>query len=229
MGSLDPNLPPGGNFDLSGWELELPIGSGSPQIIPGTQLAGANGFTDVYFYTDKTDGAMTFMDPTSGVTFSGSLHPRSELHELTSGWSTAGTNTQTVKLAVVQVPDHVCIGQIFQAPPAPSKPLLELMYYSGGAVKVLLEQGNTGGSAAPMKTVGAVTDGSMFTYELSLTGMTISVSVNGQTTSLGLPAAFVGESFFFKVGDYDQTAGSGTPGTQPGTVVKVYALQVVHQ
>jgi hypothetical protein len=198
-------------------------------VIPGTQLAGTSGFTDIYFYTDKTDGAMTFMDPTTGVTFSGSNHPRSELHELTNGWSTAGTNTQTVKLAVVQVPSNVTIGQIFQAPPAPSKPLLELEYYKGGAIKVLLEQGNTGGSAAPPQTVGTVTDGSTFTYELSLTGSTISVSVNGKSTSIGLPSAFVGESFFFKVGDYDQTASGGTPGTQPGTVVKVYALQVVHQ
>jgi hypothetical protein len=204
-------------------------GTGSPQIIPGTQLAGASGFTDIYFHTDTTDGAMTFMDPTSGAVTSGSQHPRSEFHELTGGWSTAGTNTQTVSLAVVQVPDTVTIGQIFQAPPAPSKPLLELQYHAGGAVTVFLEQSTGGGSAGPTQTVGTVTDGSKFTYELSLTGTTISVSVNGKATSLGLPSAFVGETFFFKVGDYDQTAVNGTPGTQPGTVVKVYALQVVHQ
>ena len=51
-----------------------------------------------------------------------------------------------------------------------------------------------------------------------------------QLSSSRRPASpFVGETFFFKVGDYDQTAVNGTPGTQPGTVVKVYALQVVHQ
>jgi hypothetical protein len=233
MGPLNPNVPPGGNFDLSGWELELPIASSpggtTPEIISNTQLAGTSGFTDIYFYTDKTDGAMTFMDPTTGVTFSGSQHPRSEFREITNGWSTAGTNTQTVTMAVAQVPTTVTIGQIFQAPPAPSKPLLELEYNKGGAIKVLLEQGNTGGSALPPQKVGTVTDGSMFTYELSLTGSTISVSVNGKSTSFGLPSAFIGETFFFKVGDYDQTASGGTPGTQPGTIVKVYSLQVVHQ
>jgi hypothetical protein len=203
-------------------------GTGSPQVIAGTQLAGASGFTDIYFYTDKTDGAMTFMDPTKGAVTSGSQHPRSEFHELTNGWTTAGTNTQTVSLAVVQVPDTVTIGQIFQAPPAPSKPLLELQYHAGGAISVFLETSTSGGSGGS-QPVGSVTDGSKFTYELSLTGTTISVSINGKATSIDLPSAFVGESFFFKVGDYDQTASNGTPGTQPGTVVKVYALQVVHQ
>ena len=44
--SLNPNVAPGGNFDLSGWELQLPIGSpGSPTTISPAQLEGPNGFT----------------------------------------------------------------------------------------------------------------------------------------------------------------------------------------
>ena len=116
-------------------------------MIAGTQLAGPMGFTDIYFYTDTTDGAMSLMDPTTGVTTSGSLHPRSELREVTSGWSTAGTNTQTVTLAVPEVQGTTTIGQIFQSPPAPSKPLMELQYVSGGNVQVLLESTNQGGNA----------------------------------------------------------------------------------
>jgi hypothetical protein len=197
-------------------------------MIPGSQLAGANGFTNPYFYTDKSDGAMTLMDPTTGVTTSGSLHPRSELREVTNGWSTAGTNTETVTLSVPQVPDHVAIGQIFQAAPAPSKPLLELQYVKGGKVQVLLESTNQGGSGA-IHEVGTVADGSKFTYQLSLTGTTIAISINGATASFTLPSSFVGENFYFKCGDYDQTAVAGTPGTTPGTIVKVYALAVVHQ
>jgi hypothetical protein len=226
---LDPNVSPGGNFDLSGWSLQLPIGSaGSPTIIPGSQLAGPTGFADIYFFTDKTDGAMTFMDPTTGVTTSGSLHPRSELREVTAGWTTAGTNTETVTLAVTEVPDHVAIGQIFQASPAPSKPLVELQYFKGGTLKLLLEDTNQGGSSTS-PVVGAVPDGSTFTYELSLTGTTIEVTIEGASSTYPLPPTFVGESFYFKCGDYDQTAVAGTPGTTPGTIVKTYALRVVHQ
>jgi len=197
-------------------------------MIPGSQLAGASGFTDIYFYTDTTDGAMTFMDPTTGVTTSGSLHPRSEFQEVTNGWPATGTNTETVTVAVPQVPSTVTVGQIFQSPPAPSKPLLELQYLKGGTLQVLLESTNQGGTST-FHSVGTVTDGSMFTYELSLTGTTITVTINGTPSTLTMPSSFVGESFYFKCGDYDQTAVAGTPGTTPGTIVKVYALNVVHQ
>jgi hypothetical protein len=150
------------------------------------------------------------------------------LREVTKGWSTAGTNTETVTLAVTEVPDHVAIGQIFQAPPAPSKPLLELQYLKGGKLKVLLEDTNQGGSST-LHDVGTVADGSTFTYQLSLTDTTIAVTIDGASSTFTLPSSFVGESFYFKCGDYDQTAVAGTPGTTPGTVVKVYALEVVHQ
>ncbi len=227
--ALDPNVSPGGNFDLSGWQLQLPIGStGSPTFISGSQLAGPTGFTDIYFYTDKTDGAMTFMDPTTGDTTSGSLHPRSELREVTNGWPTTGTNTETVTVAVTEVPSTVTIGQIFQSSPAPSKPLLELQYLKGGKLQILLENTNQGGSAT-FHPVGTVPDGLQFTYELSLTGTTITVTIEGTPSTFTLPSSFVGESFYFKCGDYDQTAVAGTPGTTPGTVVKIYALNVVHQ
>lgn len=226
---LDPNVAPGGNFALAGWQLQLPSGTtGMPDIILGPQLAGAGGFTSLYFQTDKSDGAMTFMDPTTGVTTSGSAHPRSELREVTAGWSTAGTNIETVTLAVTEVPDHVTIGQIFQAAPAPSKPLLELQYVKGGTLQVLLEDTNQGGTSK-LHPVGSVVDGAKLTYALSLTGTTIEVTINGKESSFSLPPSFVGESFYFKCGDYDQTAVAGTPGTTPGTVVKVYALAVVHQ
>jgi hypothetical protein len=95
--SLTPGVAPGGNFDLSLWELQLPIGSpGAPTIIPPSQLVGAGGFHDAYFYTDTTDGSMTFWDPQNGVTTMGSMYPRSELRETTAAgaeasWSPTGT------------------------------------------------------------------------------------------------------------------------------------------
>lgn len=229
-GGLDPGVHPGGNFDLSGWQLQLPSGMPKlPDIILGSQLAGADGYTSLYFYTDQSDGAMTFLDPTTGVGTQNATHPRSELREVTDGWTTAGTNTETVTVAVPEVPSLVTIGQIFQAAPAPSKPLLELQYAKGGTVQLLLEATNQGGKSAT-HPVGTVSDGAKFTYELSLTGTTITVTINGKVSTFTLPATFVGESFYFKCGDYDQTATVGdTAGTTPGTIVKIYALSVVHQ
>ncbi len=209
-------------WDLTGWQLQLPIGStDSPMMVDNP-----NGFSDAYFYVD-TDGALTFMDPRTGVTTSGSLHPRSELREDTSGWPATGTNVMTATVAVPLVPQKVTIGQIFQAPNAPSKPLLELQYVAGGTIQVLLEDTNQGGSSTTPQ-VGTVTDTAQFDYTLSLSNNQIAVTINGKTTNLTLPSSFDGEKFYFKWGDYDQTATAGAQTTTPGTIVKFYAHSVSH-
>src|SRR3954464_4847679 len=80
--AADPGKAPGGNFDLSVWQLQEPVGSpGSPTTIPSSRLQGADGYQDAYFYTDQRDGAMTFWAPEKGVTTPNSNYARSELRE----------------------------------------------------------------------------------------------------------------------------------------------------
>ncbi|CAJ0857879.1 polysaccharide lyase family 7 protein [Ralstonia flatus] len=224
--ALSTSSPPGSNFNLAPFTLQLPTGSsGSITTVSGTKLAA--GYTNpTYFYTDSSDGSMVMMDPTQGWTTSGSLHPRTELRESTI-WPSTGTNKLNATVAVTQVPDHTTIGQIFQGT-GPSKPLCELQVTSSGGVQLLLENTNQGGSATiyPITTVPVA---STFDYELSLSGSTITVTVNGTVSTFTMDSSFVGESFYFKAGDYDQTAVSGTPLTTPGTVVKFYALTLTHQ
>ena len=43
-----------------------------------------------------------------------------------------------------------------------------------------------------------------------------------------MDSSFDGERFYFKAGDYDRTAVSGTPPTTPGAVVKFHALTFTH-
>lgn len=67
-GALDPSCAPGGNFDLSKWELQLPIGNGSPQIVEPAQLVGCSGYQDPghhYFFTESGDGALVMKAPGS--------------------------------------------------------------------------------------------------------------------------------------------------------------------
>jgi hypothetical protein len=58
--ALNPDCAPGGNFDLSIWELQLPIGStGDPTTISNTELEGCDGWENFsYFFTETGDGAL---------------------------------------------------------------------------------------------------------------------------------------------------------------------------
>src|SRR5947207_8419061 len=82
--TLDPNKPPGENFNLTNFYLGLPVDStngtaGPSASIPAAQLVA--GYSNaLYFYTSP-DGGMVFWAPVTGATTSGSSYPRSELRE----------------------------------------------------------------------------------------------------------------------------------------------------
>jgi len=224
---LNVNSPPSSNFNLSiMFSLQLPTGSnGNPTQIFTSQLD--SGYTDSpYFYTDPIDGSMVMMDPHQGWATNGSLHPRTELHE-NANWSTSGTNVLNATLAVTQVPSNTTVAQIFQGS-GPLKPLCELQFNADGNVNLFIENSNQGGGG-PSYQINWVGIGNLFTYQLSLEGTTISCTVNGVTKTFGLPSSFDGEQFFFKAGNYDQSAVNGSPSTSGGsTYVKFYALNIQH-
>ena len=223
--ALSTSSPPGKNFSLSGFTLQLPTGSsGNVDTESGSQLAA--GFTkSPYFYTDTGDGSMVMGDPSTGWTTSGSLHPRVELRE-NATWATSGTNVLTATVAVTKVPDHTTIGQIFQGS-GPSKPLCELQVTSKGVVQLLLESTNQGGKST-LPQIASVSLGTKFTYSMQLSGTTITVKVGSTSKTFTMDKSFDGEKFYFKAGDYDQSAVSGTPKTTASTIVKFYALSIKH-
>lgn len=232
-GGLDPSRPPGGNFDLSLWELQEPVGSpGAPTTILPAQLVGATGYHDTYFFTDPTDGSMTFWDPEDGVKTANSNYPRSELREMTASgapanWMTAGHHTLSATLKVTEVPDHVAVGQIHLGTGTPSstKPLLELFYYKDGKIEMSIEQSPAGGSSVP-HPVGTVPLGEKWSYVIGLSGNTISLVVNGGAAQTWpMSSTFNQEGMYFKAGDYDQTAGSDH---SIGAKVQLYALATSH-
>ncbi len=168
---------------------------------------------------------MVMADPATGWTTSGSLHPRVELRE-TTNWPTTGTNILDATVTVTKLPSHTTVGQIFQGS-GPSKPLCELEVDSNGVIQLLLEKTNQGGSAN-FYQVGSVPVGTQFNYEMMLSGTTITIKINGVASSFTMDPSFDGETFYFKAGDYDQTAVSGTPATTPSTIVKFYSLKITH-
>jgi len=237
-GVLSPSAPPGTNFNLSLWELQEPVAgatAGSVNTVTSAQLAA--GYTDAYFLTDPSNGAMEFWDPEDGVTTTNSSYPRSELREMTAGgldanWPVSGTNTLTATVSVLEVPTKVVIGQIHAGTtgtPATTLPLLELYYESSGAMYAGVEQSPTA-SGEDDTQLGTVALGKAFTYVISLTGTgasaVLSVSINGTVTKIPFPASFANETMYFKAGDYDQTP-VGTSSTI-GAKVEFFGLAISH-
>jgi len=235
VGALNPAVAPGGNFDLSIWSLQLPTGPGtSATTVPPARLMGAGGFTDSnYFFTDKTDGAMTFMDPGQGSTTSGSTHCRTELREMTPGglaaaWSWDSTNIMTITGEVVQLGGgpggHVTLGQVFNS--TDGIPLCEFEYYADvNGFKILYEEAKGAGSSIDLNTPCALN--AKYAFSLSLSSGILSVSINGSQVYSKTPS-FSAKQFYFKCGCYDQTAIAGAPSVVPYTSVKVYSLDVQH-
>lgn len=229
--TLDPTVAPGGNFNLSVWQLQLPIGStGSPTTIQPAQLKGANGYTNpAYFWTDKNDGSMTFWDPEKGVTTPNSNYARSELREMNSSgsaadWTLSGTHKLSATLRIVSVTKNVCVGQIHLGSGGSStKPLLELYYRPNGDIYLGTENSPDGGQT--LHKVGNVSLGTKWSYVIAIVSGKIQLTVNGTTTSYSIPSSFNAYHDYFKAGDYNQ---SSSDSTSNGAKVKFYSLTVAH-
>lgn len=227
----NPGVAPGGNFDLSTWELQEPVGSpGSPTTISSSRLQGSSGFQDSYFYTDTRDGAMTFWAPEKGVTTPNSSYARSELREMNKSgsaadWSLSGTHKLSATLRVVSVTDHVCVGQVHLGSGGSStKPLLELYYHSNGDIVLGTENSPSGGQTT--HPVGNVPIGKTWTYAIGISGgNTINLTVNGTTTHYSIPSSFNQYKMYFKAGSYNQSSSSSTTN---GARVGFYGLTVSH-
>ncbi|MCQ8194511.1 polysaccharide lyase family 7 protein [Streptomyces rugosispiralis] len=227
----DPSKAPGGNFDLSVWQLQEPVGSpGKPTTIPSSRLQGANGFQDDYFYTDKRDGAMTFWAPEKGVTTPNSNYARSELREMNrnggaADWSLGGSHKLRATLRVVSVTKNVCVGQIHLGSGGSStKPLVELYYRANGDIVLGTENSPDGGQT--LHNVGHVSVGKTWNYTIAVSGGdTIDLTVNGSTTHYDIPSSFFPYKQYFKAGSYNQ---SSSDSTTNGARVGFYGLTVSH-
>ncbi|GIF18118.1 hypothetical protein BJ973_008917 [Actinoplanes tereljensis] len=226
--ALDPALPPGGNFDLAIWQLQLPVGSpGKPDTISPAQLKTYSN--PAYFWTDKNDGSMTFWAPEKGVTTPNSNYARSELREMNrdgsaANWSLAGNHTLSAQLRIPSVTKNVCVGQVHLGTGGSStKPLLELYYRPNGDIYLGTENSPDGGQT--LHKVGNVALGVKWTYVINVTGNKINLTVNGSKTTYTIPSSFNPYKQYFKAGSYNQ---SSSESTSNGAKVKFYSLTVSH-
>ncbi|KAI1201357.1 polysaccharide lyase family 7 protein [Nemania serpens] len=230
--ALDPSCSPGGNFDLTSWNLQLPTGSaGSVDTIRASALKGCAGYKGPTFFTDPKTSAIVLLAPgnpaqTGCATTSGSEHCRTELREVVpssgsnAAWSPAGTNILRVSMTVVSADDGshgTAIGQVFAS--AASKPILEMYYSQAGKIVAGVKPNPDGNQIVTQ--VGTVPVGTPFDYVLEYSKNVLSVTISGKKTQLstydwGSPASY------FKAGNYNQAKSAVS------SEVHISALSVTH-
>lgn len=228
---LNPSCSPGGNFDLSKYNLQLPTGSDHhPDQISSSKLTGCSGYKNKdVFFTDPSDGALVFKvcgssDSCGCVTTKNSKHCRTELRESKpNSWSPkSNTNRLRASLKVVKADNSAhgtVVGQIHVDDSVSTKPVCELFVNRKGEVTMGVEQIPDESSLKYTK-VGKVTIGQKFEYEIRYEKGKLSVAIDGagfktlDTGSLNSPKSY------FKAGNYNQ-------GSEPSEV-HFYSIDVQH-
>jgi PKD repeat protein len=237
--ALNPNLPPGSNFNLNNWYIQFPTENGSLTCTAGsvdsastTQLI--NGYTNApYFYTGS-DGAMVFWAPINGATTSGTTFPRSELRELINpsntsiDWIPYGTHILNAQVKVLQVPSstkEVIIGQI-HAYSSAALPTVKIIYDNGKLHGTVKTNSTDDGSDLDFPTVTSGLSNTI-TYTIEVVNGLVSVAINGITNSYNIfhsDPNYTNETQYFKAGDYCQANSCSNPSTNDGARIAFYAL-----
>ncbi|MFD0682163.1 MULTISPECIES: cadherin-like beta sandwich domain-containing protein [unclassified Paenibacillus] len=232
--------PPAANIDYRYWTLQEPLPGGAGQTSQTLQ----DGYADPYFYIGA-DGSQVFMDTAVGGTTSGSAHPRSELREYDpvagkdAGWLPAGANIMSSTVAVTALGTlngvgWTTIGQVFD----PSvTTLCELEYGYDPArpnsnIRILYEPSginSIGYQYIPIK----IPLNQYFTYRMTLNDSVLSIYINGDLIFYGKtasPSQVIPPNhlYYFKAGNYDQTATNGNVNYVPYTVVQFKSINVYH-
>lgn len=233
---LDPTKPPSGNFNLTTWNLTLPIGPDEdPTVIPTQTLVGP--YTLAPYFTTGADGAMVFWAPVTGSTTEGSSYARSELRETdTNGqlynWSVGdGTSTLSATVAVYQVPStgKVVIGQIHSK--SAGQPLVKLMYQydsvaKTGQIVAQLRATPTSDTNSYVVATGVPLN-TQFSYQIQVKADgSFDVLINGVSKlPLKLDSSWNSQTLYFKAGSYVQ---DNSGNSSEGAKVSFYALTASH-
>ena len=248
--ALDPSQPPGGNFDLSHWKLQMPTLGGvltctNLGVDETNSVALEAGFTNAYFYTG-TDGAMVFWAPNNGAITSGSSDPRSELRELIKpnptgngdvnvNWIPYGTHILDATCKVWQVSSmagaskKVIIGQI-HAQSGAALPTVKLQYNNGSIEGMVKTNSTDDGSDKKWVFKTNVGLSNNITYQIKVVNGLVSIVMNGVTNSLNIFQSdpnYTNSTQYFKAGNYNQD-GNCSSSSNDGARVAFYAVSLFH-
>ncbi len=229
---LDPSKTPGENFDLSRFTLQLP--TGTTDAIDQVKAVDLVKYTSIYFYTDKTDGAMTFWCPDNGVHTAHTEYARTELRENAVGgdWQISATASLSATFEVTKLPKtkSVIVGQIHGNATDGTGEALKLEYGADNAITAVFEK-NASPSSEDPKDLGKYALGQKLSYTIAIANKVLTVTItdaNGvkKTASTTYSAAsWTKDTYYFKLGDYNQ---ENTGGSTDGGRVAFYAFNIDH-
>jgi hypothetical protein len=226
--TLNPDLSPSGNFDLTKWKIGLPIDLNGGYSSTATEVKNLIGYEHpTYFYTGP-DGAMVFAAPVEGATTSGSNYARSELLEMNgtvrAAWNLQQGGFMTATLEIDQAPikfsgvaGRIVVGQIHGL----DNELVRL-YWENNKIYFVNGQAGTTNAATTFYLNNAngeqpnVSINESFSYAIQAQGddLLVRVEADGQTyTSLTrINDIWDTDVFYFKAGTYlgvNETQGTG--------------------
>jgi hypothetical protein len=225
---LDPTQPPGANFDLSGFTLQLPLADGNSV----QQIKDLSVYTSDYFYT-APDGAMTFWCPVTGAHTPNTHYPRTELRENAVGgdWAISGTHSMSASFKVTKTPSSkgTIIGQVHGNATDGTSEILKLEWLTTNEIVASVEDNNSASQSD--KGMGTYALDTLLTYTIKLENSQLTVSIidaKGATktvTSSYNASRWTKDSYYFKLGDYVQLdTGAATDGGR----VSFYSFAIRH-
>jgi Ca2+-binding RTX toxin-like protein len=226
--TLNPDLSPSGNFDLTKWKIGLPIDANGGYSGTATEVKNLIGYEHpTYFYTGP-DGAMVFATPVEGATTSGSNFARSELLEMNgtvrAAWNLQQGGVMTASLEIDRAPikfsgvaGRIVVGQIHGL----DNELVRL-YWENNKIYFVNGQAGATNAATTFYLTNAsgeqpnISINERFSYILQAKGddLVVRVEADGQTytSQTRINDIWDTDVFYFKAGTYlgvNETQGTG--------------------
>ena len=193
---------------LSGWKLTLPVDSSGCQC--GSAATVDPAAVTPPWLVRNADGSLTFWAPTKGAHTPNSLHPRTELVDLSDFTAGSGTHTLKGTFSIQKLPsaNDIIIGQIHGGGSSSSIPLV-MLHYRGGDIVVVTRKSPTAGGSTTATVLTGVPMNAAFSYTIQQSGSKFLISAaygakSGHAT-VAVPSSFKGMDVRFQAGDYQQT------------------------
>jgi hypothetical protein len=204
---LNPDLPPGQNFDLSSYLLQT-----LDAKLQFTEVNPIGSYQDAYFFTDPSNGRMNFQVPSGAGHTEDSEYPRVELREIVS-WmmdSQGPVRSESVTLTVLEEPKtgKTIFAQIHGEKVGGSEALK--MWWNNGTVSMgVKKRYGDAEEQIQFSLLPELALGDTIECHMELRGDTLTVDVRSEaaseTHSFQYDAtSWQGNPLYFKVGVYSQ-------------------------